>query len=90
MDFRRLLSALVHSELLAPGPKLELTKGSHNPKLNPRVKKPVHVSALLGNVMQSTIHLQHLHNLECEHRHFQTSLLYIFFINGKQKQHKPF
>lgn len=39
---------------------------------------------LLGNVMQSVIHLQQLHNLECESRHFQTSLLYMFLIYGKE------
>lgn len=42
VDFRRWLSRLVHGELLVPGAKLHLTKGSYNPKLHPRVKKPMH------------------------------------------------
>jgi len=38
--------------------------------------------------MQSTIQLQQLHNVECESRHFETPLVYMFLINGKEKNNK--
>lgn len=42
VDLRGWLSPLVHGELLAAALKLQSAKGSHNPKLNPRLKLPLH------------------------------------------------
>lgn len=83
-DFRKLLSSLVRGELLVPVPKLR-AKGCHNPQLHPRAKKPVHGTCVCWAMLCNVIHLQQLHNLECENRHFQTSLLYMFLIYGKEK-----